>query len=420
MLFACAHAPPQKPAAHALWRQVHSDHFTVYTDGAAEHAQDVAAALEPSYATQLVQHELAHRVIGVNLLAPPIWLNEGLADYLSTYTLAGSRAIFGGTPRKFSFVGASKRRYGTRSDALPHLDELLAATWPTFHAQGREHYFYAASWALVHYLSEGPVELRERLSALMRALAAGTKSERAFGEAFAGVDLAALDRDYRTNGVVTTVHFVPNPFVAPAPAMSVAQPLSEVQARVLALSVKRFDRGNADEVRAELDALVALAPDNAEVHYWRGLFVQLTHDYPNAELHYRAALSRAPSARNLSALIDVLATKSKDRGSEFAELVQQLAQNATTAVRGARHARANFGRPRTFCRSVAARGARSRRCRKKATLRSSCSDACKNIAQRSALNSRASSPARLLRGVERCRGTIESTAGSPTPSRTAT
>jgi hypothetical protein len=83
---------------------------------------------------QVAAHEYAHYRIRTRLKPVPMWANEGLAEYLSTFRRIGTRFEVG-SPREEHLVHLT--RYGLRQADLEGRDAMS---------------FYPASWALAHLL----------------------------------------------------------------------------------------------------------------------------------------------------------------------------------------------------------------------------------------------------------------------------
>jgi tetratricopeptide (TPR) repeat protein len=140
---------------------------------------------------RVIFHEYTHFLVYRSTPRLPMWLNEGLADFYSTFngSEADRRMILG---RPIVEYRTALRSYGglipfkkfLSSSALP---ELLRTPLGT-------HRFYAQSWAFTHYLLIGENgAYRPKLRAFMAALQAGQSSDLAFAATF-GTDVDALER----------------------------------------------------------------------------------------------------------------------------------------------------------------------------------------------------------------------------------
>ncbi|HET8946578.1 MAG TPA: tetratricopeptide repeat protein, partial [Candidatus Polarisedimenticolia bacterium] len=98
---------------------------------------------------QVVFHEYLHFFLNNNFTDIPLWLDEGMAEALSTFTLKGTSAHLG-APLD------NHREWLARNPLMP-LDHLFAIdTGSRDYQEGtRQGTFYAESWALVHFLAFG-------------------------------------------------------------------------------------------------------------------------------------------------------------------------------------------------------------------------------------------------------------------------
>ena len=139
-------------------------------------------------ATRLIYHEYLHEILANTYPDLPLWLNEGLAEYYSTFEVVGGAAKIG--------EPIPLHVYWLLRNALIPLPQLLAMDTSArdYNEGDRRGVFYAESWALVHFLLSKP-ERRLQTAELLRDLAAGKRGAEAFQQAFG--DLGALERDLR-------------------------------------------------------------------------------------------------------------------------------------------------------------------------------------------------------------------------------
>jgi tetratricopeptide (TPR) repeat protein len=143
-------------------------------------------------AASVIFHEYTHLLVRNAVRSIPTWLNEGLAEYYSGYTLeGGGKAAVIGRPLAHHVL-LLRERY------MP-LAELLAVDResPLYNEGSKRSIFYAESWALTHYamtqMPDGPAAVN-RYSAL---IAEGMAPNDAFREAF-GSTPVAFDKQLRT------------------------------------------------------------------------------------------------------------------------------------------------------------------------------------------------------------------------------
>ena len=152
----------------------------------------IALNADPSLVGSLatIQHEYVHQLVQHNLPRVPLWFNEGLAEYYSTFAVDSGVAV----------VGRPVERHLRWLSAHPRfsLDEVLAATRESAAEHGSEAagQLYAVSWLLVHYLLSGDADRLDATAELLYLLAGGEDPETAVYEALE-LDAAELGRRLR-------------------------------------------------------------------------------------------------------------------------------------------------------------------------------------------------------------------------------
>ena len=153
----------------------------------------MALSLDRRYARdieELAFHEYAHLLVRNGHGTVPLWFNEGLAEYYSTFEISGGgRRVTLGRPVRF-------RVKTLRERGLMPLETLLGVDdeSPFYKEQAKRPLFYSQSWAFVHYLMSGP--RRAQLPAFLELLAQGAKTSDAFRQAFQS-DFAAVESELR-------------------------------------------------------------------------------------------------------------------------------------------------------------------------------------------------------------------------------
>lgn len=134
-----------------------------------------------AFSLDVLFHEYTHYVLDQNAHSVPLWFNEGVADYYSTFRLdpaTGLRVV--GTPP------ASRLSWLRRSALLP-LEKMLSSHGAARLLQDQQDRatFYAESWALVHYLTLGDDGRRQgQMDAYLENLDRGLPIGEAFRAAF--------------------------------------------------------------------------------------------------------------------------------------------------------------------------------------------------------------------------------------------
>ena len=142
-------------------------------------------------AYQTIYHEFAHLLLSNALPRQPLWLEEGLAEFYSTFELSKDlkRAKIGKPvpAEEFQFL---------RDGRLLPMREVFSATKesPLYNVGVDRGRFYAQCWATVHYLLLGNPSRLKELSAFIGRLSEGTPEDQAFTASFAG-GAVALEKE---------------------------------------------------------------------------------------------------------------------------------------------------------------------------------------------------------------------------------
>ena len=145
-------------------------------------------------AHEVIFHEYEHFVIRNNLPNAPVWLNEGLAEFFSTFTTSdGDRKGTLGVP-------IARHILRLREGRLLPLDTLLTVGHksPHYNETGKVGIFYAESWALIHYLmlsNEG--KRQKQLTNFIGGLNTGISLEENFRQSFQA-DYKTIERELRS------------------------------------------------------------------------------------------------------------------------------------------------------------------------------------------------------------------------------
>ena len=268
-------------------RNVDTNTIALSTDGFADDAS-------------VVFHEYSHLLVGTAVRSIPVWLNEGLAEYFSTFHLkAGGKGANIGLA-----IGPHVQLL--RQRFIP-LSQLLAVDQSSelYNEGERRSIFYAESWALTHYLMTELPSGQSLLNQYVSAIAGGAQPEQAFTATF-GMTPAAFEpklREYLRGltfkaWVYTFEQRVqqeaPRPPRVLAPAEAEAW-LGDLQLRIqrkdeaarriegavvaapdnaaaqLMLARLRLAQGRADEAWAPLEAALKLAPEDFDIQYRAGV-----------------------------------------------------------------------------------------------------------------------------------------------------
>lgn len=141
---------------------------------------------------RVIFHEYVHLLVNNTLTNVPVWFNEGLAEYYSTFYVDDQRKAFIGK------IISNHVLYLREQKMIP-LSTLFAVDHrsPYYNEGNKRGVFYAESWALVHYLIQGNEGKRlPQLGTYLGLLGAGVPVDDAFKRAFQ-VDYAGLEKELK-------------------------------------------------------------------------------------------------------------------------------------------------------------------------------------------------------------------------------
>jgi cytochrome c-type biogenesis protein CcmH/NrfG len=238
-------------------------------------------------ATRLIYHEYLHDVLANNYPDLPLWLNEGLAEYYSTFEVAGSDAKIG--------LPIPLHVYWLLDNAMIPLEKLVEMDQSArdYNEGNRRGVFYAESWALVHYLLTGPPERRQQAAQYLRDLANGVRSAEAFQRAFG--DLGNLESNLRAYVRSGLFNYQRIPVAQEANISLEIAPLSRPDA-LYRLGDLLLHNGDEKHAAAEEHFRAALkaSPGHGAAQAGLGRIAQDAGRLAEARAHYEQAARAAP------------------------------------------------------------------------------------------------------------------------------
>jgi len=201
----------------------------------------------------IVYHELLHEYLAWNLPPLPVWFEEGLAEYYSTFTTSGDRATVGG-------IHVEHLRL-LRQGVPMKLEELFAVgkESPWYTERSRRGPFYAEAWAFTHFLLHSDPGLSARLFRFLGRMSEGAAQAEAFREAF-GRSEAEVFADFVVylRGPRFVSYTIPLPPGTAEPSRAVALPRADVLVRLAGLLLP--DAARDAETEGLLSEALALYP----------------------------------------------------------------------------------------------------------------------------------------------------------------
>jgi tetratricopeptide (TPR) repeat protein len=136
-------------------------------------------------------HEYTHLLVNNTFKDAPLWFNEGLAEYYSTFKITDDRKVVLGAP-----IG--NHVYLLRQNQMLPLRALFEVDHksPHYNEAKKQGIFYAQSWALMHYLLIGKTGFVAPLTKFLELQNAIVPLDQAFLQAF-GMPFEAMEKDLR-------------------------------------------------------------------------------------------------------------------------------------------------------------------------------------------------------------------------------
>jgi tetratricopeptide (TPR) repeat protein len=223
-----------------------------------EDVYDIALQLEGfEEGAEVVFHEYTHLLLRNAARFIPLWLDEGLAEYYSTYALDsdGRRANVGKPLARHVLL--LRERFVPLADLI-RVDHGS----PMYNERDRQSIFYAEAWALTHYLMNAMPEGQVALNRYATAVAKGAEPGAAFVDAF-GKTPAAFEKELRTYihgfSFVSRVFTFKDRLQVKLPDEGRELPPGEAEAWFGDLQRRA---GRVDEAAARIDAAATAAPDS--------------------------------------------------------------------------------------------------------------------------------------------------------------
>jgi tetratricopeptide (TPR) repeat protein len=217
----------------------------------------------------VIFHEFTHLLVNNTFSDAPVWFNEGLAEYYSTFSITDDQKVVLGNP-----IG--NHVFLLRENKMLPLKTLFAVDQksPYYNERNKQSIFYAQSWALMHYLIVGKEGRAEKLGKFLQLLGPNVPVEQAFQQAF-GVPFETIEKDLRNYVRQDRYNIVRGHFeeklVLDTSAEATPLTEAEVQAYLgdLLLHSNRADAYTYLEKAVKLDPNLAMAHASLGMAYFR-------------------------------------------------------------------------------------------------------------------------------------------------------
>lgn len=279
----------------------------------------------------VIFHEYTHLLVNNTFENAPVWFNEGLAEYYSTFSIEDDQKVVLGRP-------IASHVFKLRDSNMLPFETMFAVDHksPHYNETNKQSIFYAQSWALLHYLIIGKAGRAEQLGKFMGLINSKVPTDRAFQEAF-GMPFKAMEVELRNYVKQTRYNIVRGHFERKLEldTTTEAAVLSEAEAQAylgdLLLHSNRADAYTYLEKAVKLDPTVAMAHASLGMAYFREGKVK----------EARASLERAVAANSQNYLAHyyyafTLSRSTPDEGPVFGgfppEMAAKIRQHLQKAI----------------------------------------------------------------------------------------
>ncbi|HEV8430929.1 MAG TPA: DUF1570 domain-containing protein [Pyrinomonadaceae bacterium] len=225
----------------------------------------------------VIFHEYTHLLVENTFENAPVWFNEGLAEYYSTFSITDDQKIRLGAP-----IG--NHVFLLRDSKMLPLRTLFEVDHksPHYNESKKSSIFYAQSWALMHYLIIGKAGKVEQLGKFMDLLRTKVPMEQAFQQAFE-TPFEVMEKDLREYVKKDRYNVVDGHFERKLEldTSTEATPLTEAEAQAylgdLLLHSYRKDAYTYLEKALKLDPNLTMAHASLGMAYYREGKVKEAH-----------------------------------------------------------------------------------------------------------------------------------------------
>lgn len=249
---------------------------------------------DPAY--EVIFHEYTHLLVNNSFDNAPLWFNEGLAEYYSSFIITDDQKVVIGR-------NIGEHVYLLRDNKMLPLKTLFEVDHksPHYNETKKQGIFYAQSWALVHYLMIGKAGKVDQLGKFLNLLNARVPVEDACNQAF-GMPIEAMEKELRNYVNQSRYNELTGHFERKleVDVSNVPTELTEAEAQAYlgdlllhsyrkdaytylqkalkldpnlgmahaSLGMAYFREGKVDEARASLERAVSLNSQNYLAHYY--------------------------------------------------------------------------------------------------------------------------------------------------------
>lgn len=237
----------------------------------------------------VIFHEYTHLLINNTFPRAPVWFNEGLAEYYSTFSITDDQKVVIGAP----IVNHVWRLRESQMLPLKTLFEVDQSS-PHYNERNKQTIFYAQSWVLMHYLLIGKkVGQVEQLGKFLMLMDAKTPMDQAFRQAF-GAPFETMEKDLRNYVNGNKYYSLTGHFEKKLEIDTTAEAIPLTDAEVQAYLGDLLLHSHRADAYTYLENALKLDPNNAMAHTSLGM--AYFHEGKVSEAH--ASLERAVAANS--------------------------------------------------------------------------------------------------------------------------
>ena len=313
-----------------LWKGKPIDVSGFFVPG--EDRQFIALELTSTEGYEVAFHEYTHLLIHATVGEVPLWMDEGLAEYLSTLKMDKEHIYYGDVPVGKSYVLGSNR--------WMKIEQLFSVQHESAEYNERGDHrsmFYAESWLVMHYLMTTNTLhnafVYKRL-VMEQHLPVAEAVQHAFGMTPAEFD-KALDTYVHHGGKKWSV---PGAQLAPVESYT-SHPISEIDADAILADLHLHEPDYGTQAVTEFQQVLEKQPNNAIAHRGLGYALLRKGDYQLAEQHLKAAIATGGADARTHYLYALLLTRKGFGGEHMVMLsnsadidVAELKKEAQAAI----------------------------------------------------------------------------------------
>ena len=273
----------------------------------------------------VIFHEYTHLLVNNTVGDVPVWFNEGLAEYYSTFSVTDDQKIVLGNP-------IANHVLLLRENKLLPLRTLFQVDQksPHYNERDKQSIFYAESWALMHYLILGNKGDRvSQLNKFIGLMNGNNRMEQAFQESFQ-MSFENMEKELRAYIKNDRYPIVNGRFEQKLGVDTEAQAAPVTEAEAQAYLGDLLLHSQRTEAESYLQKALALDPNLAMANASMGMLLVRQGKIDEA----RQSLERAATANSQNYLIHYYYAFALSReGMDGTEMVSGYAPETVTKIR---------------------------------------------------------------------------------------